>query len=91
MRHSNSAKAEIIYKTLGEVIRYERIKQNKSQRILADEFDIEKSLISRLENGVNEPKIVSLWSICDALGITMDYLFKQVREKLPADFSLIEN
>ncbi len=86
MRHSNSAKTEIIYKTLGEVIRYERLKHNKLQRILADEFDIEKSLISRLENGVNEPQIVFLWSICVVLGITMHYLFKQVKEKLPADF-----
>ncbi len=50
MRHSNSAKAEIIYKTLGEVIRYERIKQNKSQRILADEFDIEKSVREKIHD-----------------------------------------
>ncbi len=58
MKHSNSNKAEIIYKTIGKIIREERLKQNKSQRILADEYDLEKSLISRLENGVNEPKIV---------------------------------
>ena len=53
MQHLNSKKSELIFKALSEVLKEERIKQNKSIRILADEFDLQKSLISRLENCVN--------------------------------------
>lgn len=91
MQHNNSKKAEIIYKTLGEILKEEREKQNKSQRILADEYDIQKSLISRLENGINEPKLISLWTVCDALNITIYDLLKKVYKKLPENFTLIDN
>ena len=91
MQHNNSKKAEIIYKALGEILKEEREKQNKSQRILADEYDIQKSLISRLENGINEPKLISLWTVCDALDITVYDLIKKVYKKLPENFTLIDN
>ena len=91
MQHGNSKKAQIIYKALGEVIKEEREKQNKSQRILADEYDIQKSLISRLENGINEPKLISLWTVCNALDITVYDLLAKVYKKLPENFTLIDN
>ncbi len=91
MQHSNSKKAEIVYKLLGETLKEERERQNKSQRVLADEFDIQKSLISRLENGVNEPKLVSLWTVCNALNITIYDLLERVCKKLPENFTLIDN
>lgn len=90
MQHSNSKKAEMIYKILGNILRSKRENLNKSQRILADEFDIQKSLISRLENGINEPKLVSLWTLCNALDIKISDLFKEVENSLPVDYSLIE-
>ena len=65
-------------------------KQNKSLRLFADEFDIQKSLLSRIENGVNEPKLISLWTISEALGIRISQLLKKVEKELPKDFSLIE-
>ena len=90
MQHVNSKKSELIFKALSEVLKEERIKQNKSIRILADEFDLQKSLISRLENCVNEPKLISLWSVCEALGLKPSELMKRIEKYLPKDFSLIE-
>ena len=90
MQHLNSKKSELIFKALSEVLKEERIKQNKSIRILADEFDLQKSLISRLENCVNEPKLISLWSVCEALGLKPSELMKRIEEYLPKNFSLIE-
>ena len=58
-------KSEIIFELLSKTLKEEREKQGKSLRLLADEFDIQKSLISRLENGVNEPKLISLWTLCE--------------------------
>lgn len=90
MQHQNSKKAEIVFKTLVKVIRREREKQNKSLRILADEYDIQKSLLSRLENGVNEPKLISIWTISEALNMPVSSLLRLVEEELPRGFSFVE-
>lgn len=90
MQHANSKNSKIIFEILARVIKQEREKQNKSLRLFADEFDIQKSLLSRIENGVNEPKLISLWTISEALGIPISQLLKKVEKELPKDFSLIE-
>ncbi len=91
MQHANSKKSEIIFATLAQQLKQEREKQNKSIRLLADEFDIQKSLISRLENGINEPKLISIWTLCEALNLKQSELLRRVEENLPCDFSLIEH
>lgn len=90
MQHSNTPKAKIILELLGKIIREERMKHQKSQRIFAYEFDIQKSLISRIENGVNEAKIVSLFTVAEALNIKLSDLIKELENRLPQGFSLIE-
>ena len=90
MQHINSQKAEIVIKTLAKVIKSEREKQNKSLRILADEYEFQKSLLSRLENGKNEPKIISLWTISEALGMKVSELIDKVEKNLPSDFTLLD-
>ena len=91
MQHSNTKKSEIIFKLLGQVLREERIKQGKSLRTLAYEYDLQTSLLSRLENCNNEPKLISIWSVCEALNIKPSELLSKIETKLPKNFSLIEN
>lgn len=83
-------KSKIILELLAKTIKEERKFQNKSLRLLADEYDIQKSLLSRIENGVNESKIISIWVISEALGMPVSVLMKKVEDKLPKDFSLVE-
>lgn len=90
MQHVNSKKAKIVIEIIAQIIKEEREKRGKSQRLLADEFDIPKSMISRIENGVNEPKLISLLSICEALNIKLSYLMLELEKKLPKDFTLID-
>lgn len=90
MQHSNSKNSKIILEALARIIKQEREKQNKSLRLFADEFDIQKSLLSRIENGINEPKLISLWTISEALGLSISQLLKKVENELPEEFSLIE-
>ncbi len=90
MQHANSAKIKILAQCIGEVIKNQREKLSKSQRLLADEFAIQKSLLSRIENGNNEPKIGSLWMLSEALGIKTSELFKIVESKLPSDFKFLD-
>ncbi len=90
MQHANTKKSGIIFQILAKELRKERERQQKSIRLLAYEFDIQMSLISRLENGVNEPKLISIWTLCEALDITPSELMKRIENNLPEDFSLIE-
>lgn len=90
MQHSNTKKSEIIFQSLAKVVKREREKQNKSLRVLADEYDIQKSLLSRLENGINEPKLISIWTISETLNMPVSELLKLVEEELPEDFSLTD-
>lgn len=90
MQQRNSKKAKIIYQTLAEVLQDLRIKQGKSQRTLSNEYDYPKSLLSRVENGVNEAKLISIWTISESLGIKISDLLKRVEEKLPEDFTLMD-
>ena len=90
MQHVNYKNADIIIKTLAKIIKEEREKQGKSQRLLADECSFQRSLLSRLENGLNEPKLVSIWTIAEALRMKPSNLIRLVENELPKDFSLIE-
>lgn len=90
MQHNYSKKAQIIFEAVGEVIKEERIKQNKSQRLISDEYDIQRSLFSRIESGKNEPMLISLWAISEALGLKISDLLKRVEEKLPKEFTLTD-
>lgn len=90
MQHENTKKSAVILKLLSEELKKERERQNKSIRLLAYEFDLQMSLLSRLENGVNEPKLISIWSVCGALGIKPSELLKRIENRLPKEFSLID-
>ena len=91
MKHIYADKAQIVFETLGIIIQEERIKKNKSQRILAYEYNLQKSMISRLEHGKNDPKLSSVFSLCEALGLKPSELLKKVEDRLPDNFSLIES
>ncbi len=90
MQQKFSKNADIVFEAIANIIREEREKQNKSQRILADEFDIPKSIVSRLENAKNPPMFLSVFVICEALGITFSEFARRLEKYLPEGFSLLE-
>ena len=90
MQHVNFENSGLIFEALAKVIRTKREALGKSQRVLADEFALQRSLLSRLENGVNEPKLVSIWTVSEALGLRPHELIKMVEDELPESFSLID-
>ena len=90
MQHVNFENSGLIFEALAKVIRTKREALGKAQRVLADEFAFQRSLLSRLENGVNEPKLVSIWTVSEALGLRPHELIKMVEDELPESFSLID-
>ena len=90
MQHLNTQKSTVVFEIMAKELKKERLKQGKSIRTLAYENGLPISLISRLENCKNEPKIISIFSICQVLGIKSSELIKRIESNLPRDFSFIE-
>ena len=84
-------KHEELFRATGFVIKRLRQEKGLSVNILAFENDLQKSLISRLENGQNEPKLSSLWKLAEALGLKPSDFIQEVEKELPKDFKLLED
>lgn len=60
-----------VYILIGARIRALRQSKGLTQQTLADECDMEKPNLSRIENGNTNPTIKSLWKISNALGVKL--------------------
>lgn len=90
MQHLNK-KGKELFKATGLAIKKLRQEKGLSLNIFSFENDLQKSLISRLENGQNEPKMLSLWKIAEALDIKMSDFIKEVEKQLPQGFTLSDD
>lgn len=90
MQHYNE-KTEKLFKATGVAIKKLRQEKGLSLNIFAFENDLQKSLISRLENGHNEAKLSSIWKIAQGLGIKPSDLLKAIEAELPDKFSILED
>ncbi len=79
-----------ILSALSKAIKKERKRFDKSQRMLAFENDIQKSMISRFENCKNEPRLFSLWRLANALEIKPSQLLSLIEHELKEDIILID-
>ncbi|MGM8215915.1 helix-turn-helix domain-containing protein [Bacillaceae bacterium W0354] len=66
---------------LGEKIKTLRIKQKKTQQQIADECDISKSLLSKIENGKTSAAMATLSRISDTLGVKLSWLIDDQIDK----------
>jgi len=60
--------------TLGEKIKYSRIKKGISQKELGDKAKIHQKNISKYETDLTIPSAITLKAISDVLEVTTDYL-----------------
>ena len=85
----NDEKSIQFSKTVGELVKELRLTNtDKSLNKLADEYDISRATLSKLENGIHHCKFI--WQLSEALGIKCSELVKRLEEKLGDDFSLID-
>lgn len=88
-QHSN--KNLQLTKILGELVRELRIKNTGlSCAKLADEYDLDRGNLNRVENGHNDPKVSTFWRIAEALGLKFSELSRMLEDKLGEDFKLID-
>lgn len=63
-------------KKLGNNLKAIRTRQNITQSELADLIDVDKSFVSNIENGKNNPTLSTITNLAKALKVPVDELFK---------------
>lgn len=68
----------IIKQIIGKTVKALRIKQGMSQEDLAQECDVDRSYISMIEVGRNEPSVTKIFDLCKGLKIKPSDFFKMI-------------
>jgi transcriptional regulator with XRE-family HTH domain len=68
---------------LGDRIRTLRKSQNISIETLSKRTGLSKGLISQTERDITGPTVTSLWKICKALNVKINYFFDELEEYNP--------
>jgi transcriptional regulator with XRE-family HTH domain/uncharacterized cupin superfamily protein len=74
-------------RAIGEKLRAVRQERKMSLRDLADKAEISASMLSQIETGKVFPSVRSLYTIANALGVSVDYFFPEQEERLPSNGS----
>ncbi len=61
-----------------------------SQRKFADEYDIDRGNLSKIEKGIVDCSLLTAWKIAEAAGIKFSDFAKQLEENLGDDFKLLD-
>ncbi|MDD3593068.1 MAG: helix-turn-helix transcriptional regulator [Candidatus Gastranaerophilales bacterium] len=83
-------KKEILLRTVGKIIKEKRKQKGKGILLLAYEYDIPSSSLDKVEKGLRDPQLTTLWRIANALDMTFGEFIATLEQKLPKDFQLIE-
>ncbi|WP_247740841.1 helix-turn-helix domain-containing protein [Cohnella sp. LGH] len=70
--------SNIIKQIIGKTFKAIRLKQGLSQEDLAHECDVDRSYISMIEVGRNEPSVTKIFDLCRGLKIKPSDFFKLV-------------
>src|SRR5699024_5551755 len=66
---------------IGKKIRHLRLRQKKTQQQIADECNISKSLLSKIENGQTSSAIPTLSKISKSLNVSLSWLLEDKQEQ----------
>ena len=90
-KNTISDKKALILKTVGEIIKEQRLAKNKGILLHAYEYDIPSSSLSLIEKGKRDIQLTTLWKIANSFDMTLGEFIAQVEKRLPKDFQIIED
>ncbi len=80
-----------LIKEFGKCVRKRRMETtDKSLTLFSYEYDLDSGNLSRIENGLIEPKLTMLWRIAEALDMKLSDLIKLLENELGDNFFVIE-
>jgi len=80
----------ILLKAVGKVVHNQRAKMNTGINKFSFEYDIGNGLLSRLENGIADTKISTLWKLANAFEIKFSEFAKLIEKELPESFNFFD-
>lgn len=84
-------KTKHLAKIIGQVVNELRVENKKgSINQFAHEYDLDVGNTSRIENGLIDAKVVTLWKISEALEIPLSQFIKIVEDKVGKNFHFFE-
>ncbi len=84
-------KIQYLSKKTGLLIKKLREKlTDKSLNIFGLENDISRGHLSRLENGINDPKLSTLWKVAEGLNMPLSEFIRTLENELPENWKMLE-
>lgn len=84
-------KTKHLAKVIGQVVNELRIEKKKgSINQFAHEYDLDVGNTSRIENGLIDAKVVTLWKIAEALEMPLSEFIQAVEKKIESDFHFFD-
>lgn len=91
IRKNQDPQKQLLLNVIGKLIREKRLKQNKGILLFSYEYDISNSSIALLEKGKRDVQITTLWKLANAFGMSFSEFAKEIENRLPKGFKLIED
>ena len=77
---------DTLLKAIGNVVKRERLRTNTGINKFSYEYDIGNGLLSYLEKGVSDTKIMTMWKLANAFGMKFSDFARMIESELPPDF-----
>ena len=83
-------KKKQLLSALGTIVNRKRFKLKKGINTFSYEYDIGNGLLSKLEKGLIDTKISTLWKLSNAFGYKCSDFVRLIEESLPKGFNFYE-
>lgn len=67
-----------------------KIAKGKSRLKFCYEYDLDAGNLSRIENGIIDPKLSMLWRLSEAIDVPLSEIFRTLEQKLGKNFTLLD-
>ncbi len=65
-----------------------KLRGKKSKYLLGAEYDISTSLLSKLERGLKDPQLTTLFNLANAFDMSITDFIAEIEKELPKNFTV---
>lgn len=91
IKNINSEKKLQLLQAIGEIIHEKRTLTGKGILLHSYEYDLSSSSLDKVEKGLRDPQITTLWKIVNSLDMSFIDFVMLLNKKLPKDFKLTDD